>query len=157
MKNPTPLLSFTFKAIPACLLLTLLSACAHYSLMTLQDELQTNIYQFNKRLDGKMMDLSAGFVSPAKRKDFLINSKAIKDKVTFYDRSIVDTQYLDGDQPVKITAEGPEKEFDKAIVTIQYQISVLPSNQLKAIMLDQIWVLNDEQWQVEPDLGALLE
>ena len=157
MKNPTPLLSFTFKAIPTCLLLTLLLACAHYSLLNLQDELQTNVYQFNKRLEGKMMDLSAGYVSLAKRKDFLINSKTIKEKVTFFDRSIVDIQYLNGGQPVKITAEGPEKEFDKAIVTLQYQISVLPSNQLKTIMLDQVWVLNDEQWQVEPDLGVLLK
>jgi hypothetical protein len=157
MKNPTPLLSFTLKVIPACLLLTLLLACAHYSLMNLQDELQTNVYQFNKRLEGKMMDLSAGYVSQEKRKDFLINSKAIKEKVTFYDRSIIDIQYLDGGQPVKITSEGPEKEFDKAIVTLQYQISVLPSNQLKTIMLDQVWVFNDEQWQVEPDLGVLLK
>ena len=83
MKNPTPLLSFTFKAIPACLLLTLLLACAHYSLMNLQDELQTNVYQFNKRLEGKMIDLSAGYVSLAKRKDFLINSKDNKRKSHF--------------------------------------------------------------------------
>jgi len=157
MKNPTPVINFAFKAIPTCLLLTFFLACAHYSLMTLQDELQTNIYQFNKRLEGKMMDLSAAYVALSKRKDFLINSKAVIEKVTFYDRSIVDIQYLDGEQPVKTTTEGPEKEFDKAIVTLQYQISVLPSNQLKTIMLDQIWVLNDEQWQVEPDLSVLLK
>ncbi len=77
--------------------------------------------------------------------------------MTSYDRSTVDIQYLDGDQPVKITTEGPEKEFDKAIVTLRYQISVLPSNQLKTIMLDQVWVLNNELWQVEPNLGVLLE
>lgn len=157
MKNPTPLLNFALKAIPTGLLLTLLLACANYALTNLQDELQTNVYQFNKRLDGKMMELSAGYVTQEKRKDYLINSKEIKEKVTFYDRSIVDIKYLDGGQPVKITAEGPEKEFDKAIVTLQYQISVLPSNKLKTIMLDQVWVLNEEHWQVEPDLGALLK
>lgn len=125
--------------------------------MNLQDNLDTNVYQFNKRFEGKMMDLSAGYVSQAKRKDFLIDSYIVKEKITFYDRSILDIKYLDGDQPVKITVEGPEKEFNKAIVTLRYQISVLPSNRLKTIILDQVWVLNEEQWQVEPDLGVLLK
>jgi hypothetical protein len=138
-------------------MLTLFSACAHYALMQLQDDLETNVYQFNKRFEGKMMDLSSAYVSLAKRKDFLIDSNKIREKVTFYDRSVVDIQFLDGDKPVKKTEEGAEKEFDKAIVTLRYQISVLPSNQLKTIMADQVWVLNDEQWQVEPDLSVLLK
>lgn len=157
MKNSNPLIHFLFRAIPACLMLTLFSACAQYSLIKIQDDLETNVYQFNKRFEGKMMDLSAAYVSLAKRKDFLIDSNKIRQKVTFYDRSIVDIQFLDGDQPVRKTAEGAEKEFNKAIVTLRYQISVLPSNQLKTIMSDQIWVLNDEQWQVEPDLSVLLK
>lgn len=152
-----PLTRFLLRAVPICLALSFFSACSQYSLMRKQDDLNTNIYQFNKRFEGKMMDLSAAYVSLAKRKEFLIDSNEIRKKVTFYDRSIVDIRYLDGDQPVKKTSEGAEKEFNKAIVTLRYQVSVLPSNQLKNLILDQVWVWKNELWQVEPDLGDLLK
>lgn len=157
MKNPTLLIPLAFKATLACLLLTMLSACSNYALMNLQDNLQTNVYQYNKRFDGKMMDLSAAFVSSPLRKEFLIDSNEIKEKVTFFDRSILDMQYFDGDQPVRKTPEGAEKEFNKAVVTLRYQISILPSNQLKTVILDQTWVLSEKRWMVEPDLDAFLE
>lgn len=157
MKNPTPLTHFIFKAIPACFLLALLSACAHYSIMNLQDDLQTNVYQFNKRFSGKMMDLSAGYVLMDKRKDFLINSNKIKEKVTFFDSSLLDIQYFNDDQPVKKTSEGAEKEFNKAIATMRYQISILPSNQLKTIIVEQKWVVDEGLWMVEPDLDVFLK
>jgi hypothetical protein len=157
MRNPTPLTHFTIKAISACLLLALFSACAHYSLMNLQDDLQTNVYQFNKRFSGKMMDLSASFVLMDKRKDFLINSNQIKEKVTFFDSSLLDIQYFNDGQLVKKTTEGAEKEFNKAVATMRYQISILPSNQLKTIIVDQTWVLDEELWMVDPDLSVFLE
>ena len=157
MKNPTPLIHFIFKAIPACLLLALFSACAHYSLINLQDDLQTNVYQFNKRFSGKMMDLSAGYVLMDKRKDFLINSNKIKEKVTFFDSSLLDIQYFNDDQPVKKTTAGAEKEFNKAVATMRYQISILPSNQLKTILVEQLWVVDEGQWMVEPDLDVFLK
>lgn len=101
-----------------------------------------------------MMDISVGYVSLDKRKEFLTKAIKIKEKVTFYDSSILDIQYFNGNQPVKKTADGAEKLFDKAIVTWRYQISVLPSNQLKTIMLDQVWVHNEKQWRVKPDLDV---
>jgi hypothetical protein len=157
MKNPTALIPLAFKATLACLLLTMLSACTKYSLMNLQENLQTNVYQYNKRFDGKMMDLSSAFVVSPMRKDYLIDSNFIKEKVTIYERSILDMQYFDGDQLVKKTADGAEKEFNKAIVTLRYQISILPSNQLKTVILDQTWVLDEERWMVEPDLNVFLK
>jgi hypothetical protein len=157
MKNPPPFTPSAFKAILACLLLSMISACAKYTLMNLQENLQTNIYQYNKRFDGKMMDLSAAFVVSPMRKNYLIDSDFIKEKVTFYDRSILDMQYFDGDQPVRKTADGVKKEFNKAIVTLRYQISILPSNQLKTVILDQTWILDEERWMVEPDLEVFLK
>ena len=157
MINPTPLIHFALKAIPACLLPALFSACANYSTMNLQEDLHTNVYQFNKRFSGKMMDLSAGYVLMDKRKDFLITSNKIKEKVTFFDSSLLDIQYFNDDQPVKKTTHGAEKEFNKAVATMRYQISILPSNQLKTIMFDQTWVLDEEQWMLEPDLDVFLK
>ena len=157
MKNSNRLITFVSSAILICLSMSLFSACAQYSKMKLQDDLQTNIYQFNKRFSGKMMDISVPYVLLDKRRKFLTESLKIKEKVTFYDSSILDIQYFNGNQPVKITTKGAEKEFDKAIVTWRYQISVLPSNQLKTIMLDQVWVYNEEQWLVEPDLDVFFK
>ncbi len=103
------------------------------------------------------MDLSAGYVLMDQRKDFLIKSNEIKEKVTFFDNSLLDIQYFNGNQPVKKTTEGAEKEFNKAVATMRYQISILPSNQLKTITFDQTWVLDDEWWQVDPDLDVFLK
>ena len=154
MKNSNFLFTFFLRVILLSLAVPLFSACAQYSKMNLQDDLQTNVYQFNKRFSGKMMDISVGYVSLDKRKEFLTKAIKIKEKVTFYDSSILDIQYFNGNQPVKKTADGAEKLFDKAIVTWRYQISVLPSNQLKTIMLDQVWVHNEKQWRVKPDLDV---
>lgn len=143
-----------------CISISLISSCTQYSkmkLMTLEDDLQTNVRQFNKRFSGKMMNISVAYVSLEKRRDFLIDSNEIKEKVTFFNNSILDIQYFDGDQPVKKTTKGAKKEFNVAIVTMRYQISVLPSNQLKSIIIDQKWLLSEEQWQVEPDLSVFLK
>ncbi len=157
MNISRPLITFLLRAVPIGLALSLLSACAQYSITRLQDDLETNVYQFNKRFEGKMMDLSAAFVSRAKRKEFLIDSNKIKEKVTFFNSSILDIQYFNNNDPVKRTAKGAEKEFNKASVSMQYQITVLPSNQLKTIFWDQVWVLNEEQWQAEPDLSVFFK
>jgi hypothetical protein len=152
MKNPTPLFTLFSRTILIGLWISLFSACSHYSTMTLNDDLQANVYQFNKRFEGKMMDLSSAYVLQEKRKDFLVNSTYIKEKVTFYDSSILDIKFLDGNHPVQKTAEGAEKEVNQAIVTMRYQVAVLPSNQLRTILIDQVWMLNGEQWQVQPNL-----
>lgn len=157
MKNSIPLITYVSKAILICLSMSLFSACAQYSKMNLQDDLQTNIYQFNKRFSGKMMDLSVAYVLLDKRRKFLTESIKIKEKVTFYDSSILDIQFFNDNQLVKKSTDGAEKEFHKAIVTWRYQISVLPSNLLKTIIFDQVWVYNEEQWLVEPDLDVFLK
>ncbi len=157
MKNSIPLITYVSKAILICLSMSLFSACAQYSKMQLQDDLQTNIYQFNKRFSGKMMDLSVAYVLLDKRRKFLTESIKIKEKVTFYDSSILDIQFFNGNQLVTKSTKGAEKKFHKAIVTWRYQISVLPSNLLKTIIFDQVWVYNEEQWLVEPDLDVFLK
>lgn len=157
MNHCNPFIRFLLRATPIFLSISLFSACAQLTIKKLQEDLDTKVYQFNKRFDGKMMDISVIYVSLDKRRDFLIDSNAIKEKVTFYERSIVDMQFFDGDQPVKNTVKGVEKEFNKAIVTLRYKISVLPSNQVKTIMSEQLWVLNEKQWQVEPDLSVFLK
>ena len=103
------------------------------------------------------MDISVAYVALNKRREFLMESLKVQEKVTFYDSSILDIQYFNDNGPIKQTTEGAEIEFNKVIVTMRYQISVLPSNRLKTIMLDQVWVYNEEQWRVEPDLDVFFK
>ena len=59
--------------------------------------------------------------------------------------------------PAVITSKGPEKGFNRAIVTIRYQLAILPSTKLVTRLVEQEWVLEGEQWMVIPDLSTLLE
>jgi hypothetical protein len=130
-------------------------ACAQYSQYSIgerQEDLQAKIHQFNKRFEAKMMDLSAAYLPLNKRRQFLIDSLKIKENVAFYDSSVLDVQLFNNDLPVQIKSNGPGTEFNKAIVTMRYQMSLLPSNQVKTIIVDQQWLLEDEEWFVDPKL-----
>ena len=140
--------------------MSLFTACAQfsqYSYENKQEDLQTKIYQFNKRFEAKMMDLSASYLPINKRRIFLIDSLKIKENVIFYDSSILGVQLFDGKLPVQIQVDGPEKEFNKAIVTMRYQMAVLPSNQIKTIFIDQLWLWKNKEWYVVPDLDEFFQ
>jgi len=52
---------------------------------------------------------------------------------------------------------GAKEDFDRAIVVIRYQLAVLPSTKLKNPIIEQEWVLYQEQWVIIPDLSAFLD
>ena len=97
--------------------MSLFSACAHYTNVDKQDDLQTKIYQFNKRFEARMMDLSASYLPIDRRRKFLIDSLKIKENVIFYDSSILGVQLFNDDLPVQVKVDGPEKQFNKAIAS----------------------------------------
>ena len=70
---------------------------------------------------------------------------------------ILDIKFFKIGVPVVITSKGPEKGFNRAIVTIRYQLAILPSTKLVTRLVEQEWVLEGEQWVVIPDLSTLLE
>jgi len=152
MKNRHPLLYILSHKIFVLFFILFCTACAHYSKVDKKDDLQAKTYQFNKRFESKMMDLSAAYLPINKRRQFLIDSLKIKKNVTFYESSILDMQLFNDDLPVQIKTDGPDKEFNKAIVTVRYQLSTLPSNQLRTILVDQIWQWENDDWFVDPKL-----
>ncbi len=104
-----------------------------------------------------MMDLSASYLPIDKRRQFLTDSLKVKENIIFYESSILDAQLFNNDIPVRTKTDGPATEFNKAIVTIRYQLSVLPSNQLKTILVDQIWLWENNDWYVDPRLDSLFK
>lgn len=139
------------------IVMTMLAACASYSQDKMHEDLNDSVYKFNQRFEGKMMDLSSAFVKMDQRRQFLTDSLKVKDKVVFYDSSVLDIQLFNNELPIKLTSNGAEDEFNKAVVTIRYQLAVLPSSQLKTILVDQVWVLDEKQWQVLPDLDIFFK
>ena len=157
MKNCKPFSPHLMRIALACIVMTMFTACASYTKDKMQGDLQDSVYKFNKRFEGKMMDISSVFVKMDKRRGFLTDSLKVKDQIVFYDSSLLDIQLFKDDLLIKQNSSGAEEEFNKAIVTIRYQLAVLPSNKIKTILVDQEWVQEDEQWWVVPDLDAFFK
>ncbi|MFQ5449746.1 MAG: hypothetical protein ACE5E9_03915 [Nitrospinaceae bacterium] len=157
MKSSKPRLSHYLKYSFLAILLANLCACALNSFVKIQEDLEKNIQMYNTRFEGKMMDLSAVFVLNDRRAKFLIESQKVKDKILFYDSSILDIQIFQDKTPIKVTSQGPEKDFNRAVVIMRYQLAVLPSNQLKTIVVKQLWVRDEERWVVVPDLRVFFQ
>lgn len=153
MKNSIPAFSLISRTLLICLSTPLFSGCAQmsqYSIAEKETGLQTNISQFNKRFEGKMMDLGAAYLPAKKRRRFMEDSLKVKEKITFYDSSILETQLFEDELPVQMKANGPD--FNKAVVTMRYQLAILPSNRLKTILVDQIWLWEKQAWRLHLDL-----
>ncbi len=157
MKNSKPFSPYLVGIALICIAMTMFAACASYSKDKMQGDLQDSVYKFNKRFEGKMMDISSVFVKMDKRRGFLTDSLKVKDQIVFYDSSLLDIQLFKDDLLIKQNSSGAEEEFNKAIVTIRYQLAVLPSNKIKTILVDQEWVQEDEQWWVVPDLDVFFK
>jgi hypothetical protein len=160
MKNRQPLLHSLARKFFILFFILFGTACAQfteYSNAEREENLQTKIHQFNKRFESKMMSLSAPYLPIDKRRQFLTDSLKIKEKVVFYESDILDAKLFNGDLPVQSRVDSPPAEFDKAIVTMRYQLSVLPSNRLKTITIDQIWRWENNGWFVDPDLDSFFK
>lgn len=104
-----------------------------------------------------MMDLSAAYLPIENRREFMVNSLKVKENVIFYDSSILHIQLYNDDQPVQTSLDGPDEEFNKAIVTMRYQMSILPSNKVETVLVDQLWRWENKEWFVIPDLDTFLK
>ena len=122
-----------------------------------QENLDLSIEAFNFEFESKAMNISARFVHPAHRANYKAQSLEMTQRITFFEATILDIKFFKNGAPVVITSKGPEKGFNQAIVTIRYQLAILPSTKLVTRLVEQEWVLEGEQWLVIPDLSTLLE
>ena len=122
-----------------------------------QENLDLSIEAFNFEFESKALESSARFVHPSFRSKYMAKSLEITQRVTFFEATNIETKFFKNDVPAVLTLEGPEEGFTRAIVTIRYQVAVLPRTKLKTLLVEQEWVLHQGQWVVIPDLKTLLE
>jgi hypothetical protein len=134
------------------MILLMLSACALDPAHDPRNVLSESIHWYNAKFEGKLMDTVVAYVRPSDRPEFVMKSQDIRDKVSFFDSALVDMQFYKGDFPALMDGQDPEKEFDRAVVVMRYRLSILPSNTLKNIIVEQEWNKIDGGWYVSPNL-----
>lgn len=133
-----------------------LSNCAMDPAYDPRNILSDNMRWYNDKFEGKLMDTAINHVHPDSRPDFVMKSQDIKDRVSFFDSALVDIKFFKEGAPAIMDGENPEEEFDKAVVMMRYRLSVLPSNSLKNIVIEQEWNKVGNTWFVSPDLTKFL-
>ncbi len=122
-----------------------------------QEDLDLSIKAFNFEFESKAIDSSTRFVHPNHRAHYIAKSLEMTQRVTFFEATTLDIKFFKNTLPAVITPKGPEDGFDRAVVTIRYQVTVLPSVKLKTRVIEQEWVLHNDNWFTIPDLDKFLK
>ena len=140
------------------LLLTASASCGTLNFnQKTQENLDKSIEAYNFDFESKAIGPSTRFVHPTHRSDYMEKSLGITKRITFFEATTLDIKIFKDDAPAVITSKGPEEGFNRTIVTIRYQLAVLPSTKVKTLLVEQEWVLYGEQWVIIPDLSQFLE
>ena len=121
-----------------------------------QQELDAKIETFNFEFESKALDRSSRFVHPDYLEDFQTKSLDFIKNVSILKATTLDLKLLKDDKPAIATSSLFETDFNKAEITIRYQLSILPSTNLKTIIVKQKWVKLKDAWFVIPDLDSFL-
>ena len=119
-----------------------------------KEELDLNIKAYNLDFENKSIDRSARLVHPEHRAQYLAKSLEVTKRITIFEASTLGIKFFNNGVP---TLSIPDKDFDRAIVIIRYQLAVLPSTKLTSLIFEQEWVLYKNKWFTIPDLSAFLE
>jgi hypothetical protein len=121
-----------------------------------QEELDIKIKAFNFEFESKAFARAARFVHPDFLEDFRKKSLEVSKNTTFLENTILDLKLFKDDQPVRLTPSDPAEGFNKSEVTIRYQVSILPSTNLKSIIVKQEWIKLKNTWVVIPKIDSFL-
>ena len=119
-----------------------------------QEDLDLSIKAYNLEFESKAIDRTARFVHPAHRAEYMERSLEMTKRLTIFDATILDIKLFNNGIQTSI---GSKENFDRAVVVMRYQLAVLPSTKLKNPIIEQEWVLYQEQWVIIPDLSTLLD
>ncbi len=111
---------------------------------------------YNNAFESKSEDGGSGYVQNQYRMDYLLKYSAIQSRVSFFKSQMLNHAYFKGGKPLEINADDPEEDFDEVVITMRYQVTISPSNQLKTFLHDQRWKHNGATWRLEPNLTPVL-
>jgi hypothetical protein len=81
----------------------------------------------------------------------MAKSLEITKHLAIFDSTIMDIKVINNGVQISI---GSKEGFDRSIVVIRYQLTVLP---LKNLIIKQEWVCQQEQWVTIVDISELLD
>jgi hypothetical protein len=122
-----------------------------------QEELDIKIQAFNFEFESKAFDRAARFVHPDFLEDFQRKSLDVSKNTTFLENTTLELKLFKDDQPVRLLPSDPAEDFNKGEVTIRYQVSILPSTKLEAIIVKQEWIKLKDTWFVNPKIDSFLK
>jgi len=157
MQNLRSQQTFGIKFLLTLLFLLTVSCGTSNPFRQSQEELDTKIEIFNSEFESKALDRSSRFIHPDYLVEFQKKSLDFINNVTIFGATTLDLKLLKDDKPVIVTSSLFETDFDKAELTIRYQLSVLPSTKLKTIIVKQEWVKFNDVWFVIPNLDSFLD
>ena len=123
-----------------------------------QSDLEKSIRLFNRELESRSVETSSLFVSPPDRQEYLTKMHELKDKITFYESSVLDLKFYKDNIPISVEPDGKAGPgFDMVVATMRYKFSVSPATQLKTKIVHHEWKLLQNKWFVIPDINMFLE
>jgi hypothetical protein len=122
-----------------------------------QEELDIKIKAFNFEFESKAFARAARFVHPDFVKDFRKKSLQVFKNTTFLENTTLDIKLFKDDQPVRLTSSDSTEDFNRSEVTVRYQVSILPSTNLKTIIVTQEWIKLKDTWVVNPKIDSFLK
>lgn len=144
-----------FTAFGLLLSLALISGCAS-SVEKKLEQLDKVVRVYNNAFESKMDDGGSMYVQNEYRMDYLLKYGEIQSKVSFFNAQVLNQAYFKAGKPLEINRENPEGDFDEAVVTMRYQVAIMPNNRLKTFILEQRWKRVGKIWQLEPNLEPFL-
>ncbi len=144
-----------FRSVTAILLLLLASvSCKTLDRYhKIQEDLDLSIKVYNLEFESRVIDMSARFVHPTYRSEYMAKSPEMVKRITIFEAAVLDIKLFNDGVPL---AGLSEKDFNRAIVVIRYQMAILPSTKLQTLLIKQEWLLYQGQWVIIPDLKAFL-
>ncbi len=148
LKNWTALLGITLS-------LTLFWGCASTAEKHLT-QLDKVLRVYNNAFESKSETGGSMYVQNEYRMDYLLKYGQIQGRVNFLHAQVLNQAYFKAGKPLEINLENPEGEFDEAVITMRYQVTIAPSNTLKTFLHEQRWKHNGVTWLLKPNLAPFI-
>lgn len=111
---------------------------------------------YNNAFESKSENGGSMYVQNEYRMDYLMKYGDIQNKVSFLEVQTLNHAYFNDGKAVSINVDDPEGEFNEAVITLRYQVTISPSNRLKNFIHEQHWKYDGTAWRLEPNLEPFL-
>lgn len=150
-----PLTPSWITTLALILSLALIGGCTSTSSKQLE-QLSKVLRVYNNAFESKTENGGSTYVQNDYRMDYLMKYGDIQSRVSFLEVQTLNHAYFNDGKPVSINVNDPEGEFNEAVITLRYRLTVSPSNRVKTFIHEQRWKHDGTTWRLEPNLEPFL-